>query len=69
MIEWLYVPGARRTSSCNNGWAGSPSSIKLKSVCTPNTRSTIGKRHVISEPATIAHSPHNSAVFTNGTSG
>ena len=45
----------RRISSCNSGWAGSPSSIRLRSVCTPNTFSTVGSSTVMSEPAITDH--------------
>ena len=54
---------ARRISSCSSGWAGSPSSIRLRSVCTLKTFSTIGSRHVISEPAMTAQSANSAAVL------
>ena len=35
-IEWLCVPGARRTSSWRSGWVMSPSSSRLIPVTIPN---------------------------------
>ena len=54
LIEWLYVPGARRTSSCNSGCEGSPISSRLKSVSTSNTFSMNGNRPVTRKLAKIA---------------
>ena len=36
VIEWLCVPGARRTSSWSSGWVMSPSSSRLMPVTMPN---------------------------------
>ena len=57
VIEWLYVPGARRTSSCSSGWAASPSSSRLMSVCTSNSFSMKGSSPVMSTPAITAQTP------------
>ena len=56
VIEWLYVLGARRTSSCSSGWATSPSSSRLKSVSTPKRCSMKGSSPVVMKPAATAHS-------------
>ena len=43
VIEWLCVPGARRTSSWRSGWVTSPSSSRLMPVTMPNEDSTSGR--------------------------
>ena len=51
LMEWLYVPGARRASSWSSGCAASPSSSKLISVCTSNNRSMNGSKPVMIKAA------------------
>ena len=50
----VYVPGARRISSCNSGWELSANSSRLTSVTTPNARSTSGRQPVRMHPARTA---------------
>ncbi len=51
VIEWLCVPGARRTSSCKSGWVMSPSSSRLMPVTMPNEFSTNGRLPPRKNPA------------------
>ena len=51
VIEWLCVPGARRTSSWSSGWVMSPSSSRLMPVTIPNAFSTNGRLPPRKKPA------------------
>ena len=51
VIEWLCVPGARRTSSWSSGWVMSPSSSRLMPVTMPKAFSTNGRLPPRKKPA------------------
>ncbi len=49
----VYVPGARRTSSCKSGCEPSPNSTRLTSVTMAKQRSTSGSRPLMRKPASV----------------
>ena len=51
VIEWLCVPGRRRTSSWSSGWVMSPSSSRLMPVTIPKALSTNGRLPPRKKPA------------------